>query len=166
MPDTVELRVNGTSLRSGAQPSTPLIDVLRNEFNLTGTRFGCGSEACGSCTIIIDGELAYACTRSLDSAVGVSIETVESLSVGRGDDEGPHPLIDAFIELQAGQCGYCLSGILMCAKHLLDNNDTPTRADIINALDRHLCRCGAHTRIIKAVERAAGVIAAKRSNGR
>ena len=146
-----ELSVNGQSRTTEADASTPLLDVLRNHFDLKGSRYGCGLEQCGSCMVLIDGEAAYSCARQLGSVAGRSITTIEGLG-------GNHPLQVAFMEEQAGQCGYCLSGILMTAKALLDHNKSPTRADIVAVLDKHLCRCGAHPRILRAIEKAAAMI--------
>jgi nicotinate dehydrogenase subunit A len=150
----VVLKVNDREYRLDASPKTPLIYVLRNELGLKGTRYGCGLEQCGCCMVLIDGEPVYACTRAVDSAAGCEIVTVEGL----GGEAAAHPLQQAFLEEQAGQCGYCLSGILISAKALLDRNPAPDRAEIVRALDGHLCRCGAHQRIIRAVERAAAVL--------
>lgn len=147
----IELLVNGTPRRVKAPDTTPLIYVLHNELGLTGTRYGCGLEQCGSCTVLIDGEPAYSCSREIGSLAGRSIETIEAL----GTVEKLHPLQKAFIDEQAGQCGYCLSGILVSANALLKRNPSPSHAEIIEALDRHLCRCGSHQRIVRAVERAA-----------
>lgn len=148
---TIALSVNGRSVSTEADPSTPLIDVLRNHMDLRGTRYGCGLEQCGSCMVIIDGKADYACSREVGSVAGRSVTTIEGLASG----DTLHPLQVAFLEEQAGQCGYCLSGILMSAKALLDRNPTPNRADIVSALDGNLCRCGAHPRIVRAVEKAA-----------
>ena len=150
----VVLNVNDREYRLDVDPKTPLIYVLRNELSLKGTRYGCGLEQCGCCMVLIDGEPVYACTRAVDSAAGCEIVTVEGL----GGEAAAHPLQQAFLEEQAGQCGYCLSGILISAKALLDRNPAPDRAEIVRALDGHLCRCGAHQRIIRAVERAAAVL--------
>lgn len=157
MAETFELVINGEARRIEAAGQTPLIYVLRNELGLTGTRYGCGLEQCGSCMVLIDGEPAYACTREAESAAGCEITTVEGL----GGEAAAHPLQQAFLDEQAGQCGYCLSGILMSAKALLDRDPAPDRAAIVAALDGHLCRCGAHTRIIRAVERAAALLRGK-----
>ena len=151
---TIELLINGKSRRINASETTFLIYVLHNELGLTGTRYGCGLEQCGACMVLIDGEAHYSCSREIGSLVGKSIETIESL----GTVEKLHPLQQAFIDEQAGQCGYCLSGIIVEAKALLDKNPNPTRDDIITALDTHLCRCGTHQRIVRAVERAAEVM--------
>jgi nicotinate dehydrogenase subunit A len=155
-----ELSVNGHSVTTGADPATPLIDVLRNHLDLRGTRYGCGLEQCGSCMVIIDGKADYACSREIGSVAGRSVTTIEGLAAAGK----LHPLQVAFLEEQAGQCGYCLSGILMSAKALLDRNPSPSRADIVAALDGNLCRCGAHPRILRAVEKAALAIRAGASS--
>ncbi len=154
MAQIFELVVNGEARRIEAAAETPLIYVLRNALGLKGTRYGCGLEQCGCCMVLIDGEPAYACTRAVDSAAGREIVTVE----GVGGAAARHPVQQAILDEQAGQCGYCLSGIVISAKALLDRNPNPDRADIVAALDGHLCRCGAHQRIIRAVERAAAVL--------
>ncbi len=151
---TFELVVNGTAKRIKAPGQTPLIYPLRNELGLKGTRHGCGLEQCGACMVLIDGEPAYACSRALETTAGREILTVEGL----GGDAAAHPLQQAFLDEQAGQCGYCLSGILISAYALLQRNPDPDRAEIVQALDGHLCRCGAHNRILRAVERAAAVM--------
>jgi len=151
MSESYSLVVNGVERTVDVAGATPLLDVLRNGLDLKGTRFGCGLEQCGACMVLVDGAPAYACNLAVEAAAGKQVTTVEGL--GRPDT--PHPLQTAFMELQAGQCGYCLSGILVSAKALLDANPSPSREDIVEALDKHLCRCGTHVRIIKAVERAA-----------
>jgi nicotinate dehydrogenase subunit A len=149
----IELTVNGRAITVAVETTTPLLDVLRNHLDLKGTRYGCGLEQCGTCMVLIDGEANYSCAREIGSVAGRTITTIEGL----GTLDSPHPLQRAFLELQAGQCGYCLSGIIVSAKALLDRNPLPSRTDIVAALDKHLCRCGTHTRIIAAVQRAAGV---------
>jgi nicotinate dehydrogenase subunit A len=148
---SVDLIVNGRSVSVAAGATTPLLDVLRNHLDLKGARYGCGLEQCGSCMVLIDGEAAYSCARDVGSVAGRSVTTIEGL----GTPANPHPLQRAFLEEQAGQCGYCLSGIIVSAAALLARNPSPTRADVVAALDNHLCRCGTHTRIIAAVLRAA-----------
>jgi nicotinate dehydrogenase subunit A len=128
-----------------------LLDVLRNDLGLKGSRYGCGLEQCGTCMVLVDGEPTCACTCELGSVSGRQVTTIEGL----GSADNPHPLQLAFLQEQAGQCGYCLSGIIISAKALLDRNPSPSRADIVAALDKHLCRCGTHTRIIAAVQKAA-----------
>jgi len=145
------LTVNGAPVSIDAEDATPLMDVLRNHLRLTSVRFGCGAEQCGTCMVLIDGEPAYACSRELWSVAGKSITTVEGL----GTPDRPHPLQRALLEEQAGQCGYCLSGIMISAAALLARNPAPSPAEIVAALDRHLCRCGTHVRILRAIERVA-----------
>jgi nicotinate dehydrogenase subunit A len=147
---SIELTVNGRAVNVAVADDTPLLDVLRNHLDLKGSRYGCGLEQCGSCMVVIDGKAEYSCVREIASVAGRHVETVESLTA--------HPLRQAFLEEQAGQCGYCLSGILMSAKALLDANKNPTRAEIVAALDNNLCRCGAHPRILRAVEKAAAAL--------
>jgi nicotinate dehydrogenase subunit A len=151
----VELTVNGRAAIVDVDPTTPLLDVLRNHLDLKGTRYGCGLEQCGTCMVLIDGLAKYSCAREVGSLAGQSVTTIEGL----GTPDAPHPLQRAFLEEQAGQCGYCLSGIIISAKALLDRTPRPSRADIVTALDGHLCRCGTHTRIIAAVQKAAGALA-------
>ncbi len=150
---SVDFTVNGRAVRASADPTTSLLDVLRNELDLKGARYGCGQEQCGACMVLVDGEPVFACGRELGTLAGRRIETVEGLS--------RHPLRQAFLDEQAGQCGYCLSGILMSAKALLDRTPTPTRAEIVAALEKHLCRCGTQFRIIRAVGRAGALCAAE-----
>ncbi len=125
---------------------------------MTGTRFGCGLEQCGACMVLVDGQPVQSCNAALDSVAGKQVTTIEGLA---GSDGTLHPLQQAFLEEQAGQCGYCLSGILISAKALLDRNPNPTRSEIAAALDDNLCRCGSHVRILKAVERAAAIMRAE-----
>lgn len=155
----IAFTVNGTTREVEAPATTTLLEVLRNHLGLMGTRYGCGLEQCGCCMVLVDGETAYACTRELGTVAGKKVDTIEGL----GRAARPHPLQQAFLDEQAGQCGYCLSGILMSAKALLDRMPDPSRADVIAALDKHLCRCGAHQRIIRAVERAAATLRAGRA---
>ena len=145
--------VNGREVRVETDGSNPLLSVLRDELALRGTRFGCGTEQCGSCMVLIDGEPAYACSREVATIAGKSITTVEGLS----SNGALHPLQQAFLDEQAGQCGYCLSGILISAAALLKRNPKPGRDEIVQALDPHLCRCGMHNRVIRAVQRAAAL---------
>ena len=152
----VQLTVNGRHHAVTADPTTPLLDVLRNQLDLKGSRYGCGLEQCGSCMVLVDGEPVYACSREVGTVSGRRITTIEGL----GDVTHLHPLQQAFLDEQAGQCAYCLSGIIISAKALLDRNPSPSRADIVAALDKHLCRCGAHPRIIRAVEQAAAALRA------
>jgi len=145
------LRINGSERRLTADGDAPLLDVLRNTLGLKGTRFGCGSEQCGACFVLIDGCAVPSCTTTLNSVAGKSIVTVEGL----GRPESPHPLQKAFIAEQAAQCGYCTSGMLVSAAALLSHTPRPSKAQVKQALDRNLCRCGSHNRIVRAVLRAA-----------
>ena len=157
MPKSFDFSVNGKPVGvSLDNEETPLLDVLRNELGLMGTRFGCGLEQCGCCMVLIDGAPEKCCTKPVWSVVGKSVITVEGL----GNADHPHPLQQAFIDEQAGQCGYCLSGILISAKALLEKNPKPTRGEIAQALDGNICRCGSHNRIMRAVEKAAAVMRA------
>ncbi|WP_158926002.1 (2Fe-2S)-binding protein [Acidisphaera sp. S103] len=149
----IELTVNGRTVAVEVDAATPLLDVLRNHLDLKGSRYGCGLEQCGSCMVLIDGKAVYSCAREIGSVSGGSVTTIEGL----GTPDAPHLLQRAFLEEQAGQCGYCLSGIIISAKALLDRNPRPSRTEIVEALDRNLCRCGTHTRIIAAVQKAAAM---------
>ncbi len=157
MSKTTSLTINGVTrpLPENVGLESSLLDFLRNRLGLTGTRFGCGLEQCGACMVLVDGAPEQSCNAALDSVVGKKITTVEGL---RGTDGKLHPLQQAFLDEQAGQCGYCLSGILISAKALLDRNPDPTRHEIALALDNNLCRCGSHMRILDAVTRAAAMI--------
>jgi nicotinate dehydrogenase subunit A len=155
MTQTVDFKVNGNPVSvTPVSDDTPLLDVLRNTLGLMGTRFGCGLEQCGCCTVLIDGQAEKSCAKPVWSIAGKSITTIEGL----GTQEKPHPLQQAFLDEQAGQCGYCLSGIVVSAKAFLDKNPSPTRAEIAAALDGNICRCGSHNRILRAIERAAAVM--------
>jgi len=147
----IAFTINGEPKCVEASETATLLDVLRNHLGLMGTRYGCGLEQCGSCMVLVDGQPTHACTREVGTVADRKIMTIEGL----GTPAKPHPLQQAFLDEQAGQCGWCLSGIVMSAKALLDRNSAPSRGDIVAALDRHLCRCGAHQRILRAVERAA-----------
>ena len=151
MADPVRLSVNGVERALAADPDTPLLYALRNDLGLKGTRFGCGSGQCGACFVLIDGHAVPSCDTPLWSAAGKKITTVEGL----GEDGNPHPLQRAFLAEQAAQCGYCASGILVRAAMLLSANPRPTEAEVRAALDRNLCRCGSHNRMVRAVLRAA-----------
>ncbi len=155
---TIALQVNGQQRSIQAPESTPLIYVLRNELGLKGTRFGCGENQCGSCHVLLDGASVPACDTPLWAAQGKVVVTLEGLGQLHGNADVMHPLQQAFIDEQAAQCGYCLSGILISAAALLAQNPQPTEAQVKAALDKHLCRCGTHNRIVRAVLRAAKVM--------
>lgn len=146
----IQLTVNGVRHAVEAEAETPLLYVLRNDLKLKGTRFGCGSGLCGACTVIIDGKAVQSCDIPVSAAAGKSITTIEGL----GTIEKPHPLQQAFIEEQAGQCGFCLSGIIMSTQALIESNPSPSDAEIREALARNLCRCGTHQRILRAIRGA------------
>ena len=148
----VVLEVNGTRHEVPADAETPLLYVLRNDLGLKGARFGCGAGLCGACTVIVDGKAVQSCDVSVSAVAGKRITTIE----GIGTSAEPHPLQHAFIEEQAAQCGYCVTGIIMSAKALLDSNPAPTDEEIRTALAQNLCRCGTHTRILRAIRKAAG----------
>jgi nicotinate dehydrogenase subunit A len=150
-----QLQVNGQVRTVAADGNTPLLYVLRNDCGLTATRFGCGSGQCGSCQVLLDGVSVAACDTPLWAVAGKPVVTVEGLGV----DGHLHPLQQAFIDEQAAQCGYCLSGILISATALLASNPRPSEQEVQLALDKHLCRCGSHNRIVRAVLRAADVMA-------
>lgn len=145
------LRVNGEVHEVASLVSHTLLEVLREELNLTGTKHGCELGECGTCTVLVDGEPAYSCLMLGVEAQGREITTVEGLSHG-GE---PHPLQKAFSDLSAAQCGYCIPGILLSAKSLLEKNAQPSRSEIEQALSGNLCRCTGYTKILEAVERAA-----------
>ena len=152
MTEPLRLIVNGAETALDVDPHTPLLYALRNDLELKGTRFGCGSGQCGACFVLIDGHPAPACDTPLWSAAGKSITTVEGLSGGGR----LHPLQSAFLAEQAAQCGYCTSGVLIAAAALLAKNPRPTEGEVRASLDRNLCRCGSHNRMVRAVLRAAG----------
>ena len=160
MASVLDLTINGQRARLSADDHATLLDVLRNELGLRGTRFGCGLEQCGACMVLIDGVPEFACTRLISTLHGKNVRTIEGLT----EDGSIVPLRDAFLAEQAGQCGFCLSGILVSAKALLDRNPQPSRDEIAAALDKNLCRCGAHNRIIRAVQRAAAARSGTRAD--
>jgi nicotinate dehydrogenase subunit A len=149
----VSIRVNGRSHTLGVDPATPLLYVLRNDFELNGPKFGCGLGQCGACTVLIDGKPARSCVTAVGAARDSEIVTLEGL----GGADRLHPVQRAFIEEQAAQCGYCTSGMILEAVAFLSSRPKPTEAEIRSAMADHLCRCGSHTEIIRAVKRAAGL---------
>jgi nicotinate dehydrogenase subunit A len=153
-------QVNGQTVDTDTLPAvagdTRLLDLLRDELGLSGPKFGCGQGECGACMVLVDGSPQTACNLPLWAVEGKSITTVEGL----GSPTCPHPLQTAFIAERAGQCAYCVAGIITSASALLQRCPQPTRADITQALDKHLCRCGAHNRMIRAIQRAAAAPAA------
>ncbi len=157
----ISLTVNGLRQEVAADPDEPLLYVLRDALRLTGTKFGCGLAQCGACTVIAGGRAIRSCVTPVQAVAGQPITTIEGL----GSPERPHPLQAAFIEEQAAQCGYCTAGIIMEAKAFLDQTPHPTEAQVRQALAGNLCRCGTHLRVIRAVMRAAPVMAGGRGNG-
>jgi nicotinate dehydrogenase subunit A len=149
-PESFTLEVNGSTRDVVCRRNTPLLYVLRNDLDLKGTRFGCGLGQCGACFVLLDGHPTPSCDLPVWASVGHSIVTVEGLS----DDGEPSLLQQCFIEEQAAQCGYCMSGILISATALLESNPAPDEAAVRGALDRNLCRCGSHNRVIRAVLKA------------
>lgn len=147
----ISLTVNGKSRVVDTDPSTPLLYVLRDDLGLNGPKFGCGLSQCGACTVILDGNTARSCSIPVTAARNRSITTLEGL----GSVANPHRLQKAFVEEQAAQCGYCMNGMIMTAKVLLDKNPNPSGAQIKQALQSNLCRCGSHLRVIRAIQRAA-----------
>jgi nicotinate dehydrogenase subunit A len=154
-PSTVV--VNGRRVEVRTEPDTALLYVLRNHLGLKGTRFGCGLGLCGSCFVLLDGQPAYSCDTPMWAVADREVTTVEGL----GTAERGHPVARAIVDGQAAQCGYCISGIVIAAAALLADNDDPTEAEVRGALDRNLCRCGAHNRIVRAVLAAAAEARAK-----
>jgi len=156
MSTRLTLRVNGKTHNIAVDdPQMPLLYALRNDLDLHGPHFGCGLAQCGACTVHVDGQSVRSCVYPVSQAAGKRIITLEGL----GTPEKPHPLQQAFVQEQAVQCGYCINGMIMEAKALLDRNRNPSEADIRQALARNLCRCGTHVRIVRAVKRAATLMA-------
>ena len=152
---SVRFRLNGDETEVDADPDRSLLDILRGPLWMTGPHFGCGANECGACNVIVDGQAVASCDTPLWSVADKDITTVEGL----GTSEHPHPLQTAFIAEQALQCGYCIPGILISAAALLKQNPNPSDREVRTALDRNLCRCGSHNRIVKAVLRAAADMA-------
>ena len=156
----ISLDVNGERRLVPAEPDTPLLYVLRNDLQLNGAKFGCGLSQCGACTVLVDGKATRSCVTPISAVANGKITTIEGL----GSIDKPHPLQQAFIDEQAVQCGYCINGMIMAAKELLDRNARPNEAEVREALAGNLCRCGTHNRIVRAVLRAAQMNA--KANGR
>jgi nicotinate dehydrogenase subunit A len=150
-PEGIRFNLNGAATTVRLDPDTPLLTALRSELGLRGSRFGCGTGHCGACSVLLDGRAVSSCDLPLWAVAGKSVTTVEGL----GSARSPHPLQSAFIAEQAVQCGYCVPGILISAAALLAQNPDPSEAEVRAALDRNLCRCGAHNRMVRAVLRAA-----------
>jgi nicotinate dehydrogenase subunit A len=153
---TIRFHLNGTETAVDADPDQTLLALLRGRLGLRGTHFGCGANECGACYVIVDGRAIASCDMPLWSVAGKDVTTVEGL----GSETNPHPLQRAFIVEQAMQCGYCVPGILISAAALLTRNPSPSETEVREALDRNLCRCGSHNRIVRAVLRAASEMGA------
>ena len=149
--EKIVLTVNGHRYELELEPTTPLLYVLRNDLGLKGTKYGCGLEQCGACVVVKDGSKIYSCTTAVETCHDSEITTIE----GIGTVEKLHPIQLAFIEERAAQCGYCIPGMIIAAKLLLEKNQHPDEETIRQELSEHLCRCGTHNQIIKAVKRAA-----------
>ena len=148
MANKYSLTVNGQKHEIESDPDTPLLYILRNDLKLKGTKFGCGCGVCGACTVIMDGLAIFSCDTPIWLSDDKKIETIEGIS-----QDGIHPLQELLIDEQAGQCGYCLSGIIMKVKAITDDDPTKSVDDIANELDRNLCRCGSQLRILNAVKK-------------
>jgi isoquinoline 1-oxidoreductase subunit alpha len=146
------LNVNGKKLRVDADPQTPLLYVLRDELNLTGTKYGCGEARCGACTVLIDGQPVRSCVTPVSRASDKQITTIEGIE----KDGKLHPLQEAFLQADALQCGYCTSGMIVSAVALLNKNPKPSREEIVKHMDGNICRCGTYLRIVNAIEIASG----------
>jgi nicotinate dehydrogenase subunit A len=154
---SIRFRLNGVETDVDADPDSSLLSILRGQLGMTGPHFGCGANECGACNVIVGHHAVAACDTPLWAVADKDVTTIEGL----GSAQAPHPLQREFIAEQAMQCGYCVSGILMSAAALLMRNSDPAEADVRAALDRNLCRCGAHNRMVRAVRRAAKEIAAQ-----
>ena len=150
----IRFKVNDKAVELEIDPRTPLLEVLRNDLELNGPKFGCGVAQCGSCSVLLEGQAVRSCVIPVSAVSGLSVTTLEGL----GSEQNPHALQIAFIEEQAMQCGYCSNGMIINAAALLARNPAPRRQDINDALAHNLCRCGAHPRIISAVKRAADIL--------
>lgn len=151
----ISLKVNGATRSVPAEPDTPLLYVLRNDLALNGAKFGCGLAQCGACTVLVNGQATRSCVTPIEQLASAEIVTLEGL----GTVEKPHALQRAFMAEQAAQCGYCINGMIMTAKALLDRNPRPSESDVREALATNLCRCGTHNRIVRAILRAADELA-------
>ncbi len=147
---SLRLTINGTAQDITSDPDTPLVYVLRDELKLKGTKLGCGLEQCGACAVMVDGNLVLSCVTPVEAFDGKNVTTIEGIA----DTEIGQRVQQAFVQETAAQCGYCTSGLVVAATALLDDNPTPDRATVKTALTPHLCRCGSHPRVLKAIERA------------
>ncbi|MGO2007491.1 MULTISPECIES: (2Fe-2S)-binding protein [Halomonadaceae] len=154
---TLKLTINGHEHELAVPPQTPLLNVLRNDLALNGPKYGCGLGECGACSVLIDGMAARTCVLPVSAAVGHEVTTLDGLSGGDELD----PVQQAFIDAQAAQCGYCLNGMIITIRALLNHNAQPSAQQIRTALEHNLCRCGTHVEILQAAERAVGINAAE-----
>ncbi len=146
----MELEVNGVKHRVDAEPETSLLEVLRDDLGLTGTKYGCGESQCGACTVLVDGEKVHSCVVQVSEVVGQKITTIESLA-----KEGKlHPLQQAFLDEGAMQCGYCVPGMIMAAVALLERNPHPSDSEIMGSMNGNICRCGGYPLMVAAIRRA------------
>ncbi len=151
MKQEIQFTLNGERIRLETEPDRPLLWVLRGDMALTGTKYGCGEGFCGACAVLVDGQAIRACIVAIEAVAGKTVTTIEGLAVG----EKLHPVQQAFMEHDALQCGYCTPGMIVTAVGLLSGNPQATEADIVTGLDNNLCRCGAHKRILEAVQSVA-----------
>lgn len=152
MAKEIELNVNGKKLRVDVDSQTPLLFVLRDHLNLTGTKYGCGESKCGACSVLVEGVVMRSCVTPIQRVSGKQITTIE----GMEKDGKLHPLQEAFLKADALQCGYCTSGMIIAAASLLNKNPKPSRDEIVKHMDANVCRCGTYPRIVNAIEIAAG----------
>src|SRR5262249_29277049 len=152
MPNITELNVNGKKLRVDVDSQTPLLYVLRDHLNLTGTKYGCGESKCGACTVLVDGQVMRSCVTPVGRVASKQVTTIEGLE----KDGKLHPVQEAFLTADALQCGYCTSGMILAATSLLNKNPKPSREEIVKAMDANVCRCGTYQRIVNAIEIASG----------
>jgi nicotinate dehydrogenase subunit A len=153
MSRVTSLNVNGKKMTMDVDSATSLLSVLRNDLNLTGSKYGCGEGQCGACTVLLDGQPVRSCITQVGRAAGKQITTIEGLA----KDGQLHPLQEAFIKVDAMQCAYCTSGMIMAAAALLSRNPRPSRLQIVNGMDSNICRCGTYQRIVHAIEIASGM---------
>ena len=158
---TIRLAINGKSYTVDAEPQTSLLSVLREQLDLTGSKYGCGEGQCGACTVLIDGKSQRSCVTKVGTVSQKQITTIEGLASG----EQLHPVQEAFLEAAAMQCGYCTSGMIMSAVALLQRNPAPKESEIINFMDGNICRCGTYPRIVTAIQKAAKVMASSAGKG-
>ena len=155
----IEFTLNGQPVSLDIEPETPLLEALRNDLELNGPKFGCGLAQCGACSVLVEGRSTRSCVTPVSAIAGRKVTTLEGL----GSATNPHPLQSAFIAEQAMQCGYCTNGMIITAAALLATNGRPSKNEIHQALAGNLCRCGAHPRIVRAVQRAADTLAGNKS---